>query len=65
MNSPYRITYCAKCAWNYPGNSHAVGLANECPDCGYKQLSFIQDVVMEEVLKFAKERLGLEHVDAS
>ena len=33
MISPYRILYCNRCGWQYPGNAHAIGLKNECPNC--------------------------------
>ena len=41
MINPYRILYCARCDWQYPGNAHAIGLKPECPDCGGHGLNFM------------------------
>ena len=41
MINPYRILYCRKCEWQYPGNAHAIGLKNECPYCLHHGLDFI------------------------
>ena len=33
MINPYRILYCNRCGWQYPGNAHGLACVNKCPNC--------------------------------
>lgn len=59
----YRILYCAKCKWQYPGNSAGVGCVPQCSGCGGWGLHFIQtsDMSDDEIwkLRAAVVKVGL------